>query len=69
MLPKDIESLGVTVTDDLVNTLKWCDAVNMLRIQNERTDVKFFPSNREYSKLFGLDREKFNKVKKDIFKS
>ncbi len=66
LLPKDIESLGVTVTDDLVNTLKWCDAVNMLRIQNERTDVKFFPSNREYSKLFGLDREKFNKVKKDV---
>lgn len=66
LLPKDIEFLGVTVTDDLVNTLKWCDAVNMLRIQNERTDVKFFPSNREYSKLFGLDREKFNKVKKDV---
>ena len=66
LLPKDIESLGVTATDDLVNTLKWCDAVNMLRIQNERTDVKFFPSNREYSKLFGLDREKFNKVKKDV---
>ena len=66
LLPKDIESLGVTVTDDLVNTLKWCDAVNMLRIQNERTDVKFFPSNREYSKLFGLDRKKFEKVKKDV---
>ncbi len=66
LLPKDIESLGVTATDDLVNTLKWCDAVNMLRIQNERTDIKFFPSNREYSKLFGLDREKFNKVKKDV---
>tara|TARA_B100000614_G_C14515601_1_gene480393 strand:+ start:290 stop:1240 length:951 start_codon:yes stop_codon:yes gene_type:complete len=66
LLPKDIESLGVTVTDDLVNTLKWCDAVNMLRVQNERTDIKFFPSNREYSKLFGLDREKFEKVKKDV---
>ena len=66
LLPKDIESLGVTVTDDLVNTLKWCDAVNMLRVQNERTDIKFFPSNREYSKLFGLDREKFEKVNKDV---
>ncbi len=42
LLPKYIESLGVKVSDDLIQTLKWCDAVNMLRIQNERTDINFF---------------------------
>ncbi|MBJ25925.1 MAG: aspartate carbamoyltransferase [Flavobacteriaceae bacterium] len=66
LLPKHIESLGVKVGDDLIQTLKWCDAVNMLRIQNERTDVNFFPSTREYSRLYGLDKVKFEKVKKDI---
>ena len=54
------------VSDDLIQTLKWCDAVNMLRIQNERTDINFFPSTREYSRLYGLDKVKFEKVKKDI---
>ena len=66
LLPKHIESLGVEVSDDLIQTLKWCDAVNMLRIQNERTDINFFPSKREYSRLYGLDKVKFEKVKKDI---
>ena len=66
LLPKYIESLGVKVSDDLIQTLKWCDAVNMLRIQNERTDINFFPSTREYSRLYGLDKVKFEKVKKDI---
>ena len=66
MLPKHIESLGVSYSDNLTQTLKWCDAVNMLRIQNERTELNFFPSTREYSRLYGLDKEKFEKIKKDI---
>ena len=66
LLPKHIKSLGVKVSDDLIQTLKWCDAVNMLRIQNERTDINFFPSTREYSRLYGLDKVKFEKIKKDI---
>ena len=66
LLPKHIESLGVSYNDNLIQTLKWCDAVNMLRIQNERTELNFFPSTREYSRLYGLDKEKFEKIKKDI---
>ena len=66
LLPKHIESLGVSYSDNLTQTLKWCDAVNMLRIQNERTELNFFPSTREYSRLYGLDKEKFEKIKKDI---
>ena len=66
LLPKHIESLGVSYSDNLIQTLKWCDAVNMLRIQNERTELNFFPSTREYSRLYGLDKEKFEKIKKDI---
>jgi len=66
LLPKHIESLGVSYSDNLTQTLKWSDAVNMLRIQNERTELNFFPSTREYSRLYGLDKEKFEKIKKDI---
>ena len=66
LLPKHIESLGISYSDNLIQTLKWCDAVNMLRIQNERTELNFFPSTREYSRLYGLDKEKFEKIKKDI---
>lgn len=66
LLPKHIESLGVSYSDNLIQTLKWCDAVNILRIQNERTELNFFPSTREYSRLYGLDKEKFEKIKKDI---
>lgn len=66
LLPRHIESLGISYSDNLTQTLKWCDAVNMLRIQNERTELNFFPSTREYSRLYGLDKEKFEKIKKDI---
>ena len=66
LLPKHIKSLGVSYSDNLTQTLKWSDAVNMLRIQNERTELNFFPSTREYSRLYGLDKEKFEKIKKDI---
>lgn len=66
LLPKHIASLGVQVSTDLIKTLKWCDAVNMLRVQNERMQLSYFPSNREYSKLYGLNAEVMNRLKKDI---
>ena len=66
LLPKHIASLGVEVSTDLVKTLKWCDAVNMLRVQNERMQLSYFPSNREYSQLFGLNGEVIKKLRKDI---
>ena len=49
LIPKYIQSLGVSVETDLRKTLEWCDVANMLRIQLERQDIKFFPSIREYT--------------------
>ena len=66
LIPRHIESLGVDVSYNLIDTLKWCDAVNMLRIQNERMNVKFFPSNREYSQLYGLNEDIIKKIKNEI---
>ena len=54
------------MSTDLMQTLKWCDAVNMLRIQNERMNLKYFPSTREYAQLYGLDAKKITKLKKEI---
>ena len=64
LIPRHISSLGVEVDYDLVRTLKWCDAVNMLRIQLERQDIKYFPSLREYSLLYGLDIDMLNSLEK-----
>ena len=66
LIPKHIESLGVKMSTDLMQTLKWCDAVNMLRIQNERMNLKYIPSTREYAQLYGLDAKKIMKLKKEI---
>lgn len=70
LIPKHIESLGVKVETDLLSALKWCDVVNMLRIQIERqsTDDQFnlFPSLREYTMLFGLNKEVLDRVGKEI---
>ena len=66
LIPKHIEALGVKMSTDLMKTLKWCDAVNMLRIQNERMNLKYFPSTREYAQLYGLDAKKITKLKKEI---
>jgi aspartate carbamoyltransferase catalytic subunit len=66
LLPKHIESLGVTVESNLRNALEWCDAANMLRVQNERMDVNYFPSTREYAQQYGLDKALLDSLKKEI---
>ena len=66
LIPKHIESLGVKVEHDLMKALNWCDVANMLRIQLERQDIKYFPSLREYSMLYGLDKERVEKLNKEI---
>jgi aspartate carbamoyltransferase catalytic subunit len=66
LIPKYIESLGVKVETDLRNTLEWCDVANMLRIQLERQDIKFFPSIREYTMLYGLDKTLLDSLSKKI---
>lgn len=66
LIPKHIQYLGVSVSTDLMETLKWCDAVNMLRVQNERMDLNYFPSTREYAQLYGLNLKKLERIKKEI---
>jgi len=66
LIPKHIEKWGVLVEHDLKKALEWCDIANMLRIQLERQDVNYFPSLREYTKLYGLDLELLNSLSKKI---
>ncbi|MCF8254509.1 MAG: aspartate carbamoyltransferase catalytic subunit [Bacteroidia bacterium] len=66
LIPKHIQSLGVKVEHDLMKALAWCDVANMLRIQLERQDTKYFPSLREYSMLYGLDKERLESLEKEI---
>ena len=67
LIPKEIESLDVSIETDIIKALKWSDAVNVLRVQKERMQKSYFPNDREYSMLFGLDAKKINNIKKDIF--
>jgi aspartate carbamoyltransferase catalytic subunit len=66
LIPRHIKSLGVEVETDLKKALEWADVANMLRIQLERQDIKFFPSLREYSMMYGLTQDILDSLKKDI---
>ncbi len=66
LIPRYIESLGVTVESDLRKALEWCDVANMLRVQNERMDVNFFPSTREYAQQYGVDKNLLDSLSKEI---
>lgn len=66
LIPKHIESLGVKVESNLRKALEWCDAANMLRVQNERMDVNYFPSTREYAQQYGLDKQLLDSLNKEI---
>ncbi|MGV6832299.1 MAG: aspartate carbamoyltransferase catalytic subunit [bacterium] len=66
LMPHHIESLGVTVETDLKKALEWCDVANMLRVQNERMDVSYFPSTREYVMQYGVNKDLLNSLSKKI---
>src|ERR1044071_6957903 len=66
LIPKYIGALGVKVEHNLRKALEWCDVANMLRIQLERQDIKYFPSLREYTMLYGLDKERLDSLNKEI---
>ncbi|CAM3632233.1 aspartate carbamoyltransferase catalytic subunit [Flavobacterium gelidilacus] len=66
LIPKYIESLGVLVEPNLRKALEWCDVANMLRVQNERLDVNYFPSTREYTQQYGLDKTLLDSLNKEI---
>ncbi|MFA4871244.1 MAG: aspartate carbamoyltransferase catalytic subunit [Pedobacter sp.] len=66
LIPKHIESLGVKVEHNLIKALNWCDVANMLRIQMERQDIKYFPSLREYAMMYGLNKQILDNLDKEI---
>ncbi|MGB0836820.1 MAG: aspartate carbamoyltransferase catalytic subunit [Flavobacteriaceae bacterium] len=66
LIPKYAKSLGVKVSHNLEEALQWADVVNSLRVQNERMDVSYFPSTREYAKLFGINKEILSKLDKEL---
>jgi aspartate carbamoyltransferase catalytic subunit len=66
LIPKYISSMGVKVEHNLKKALEWCDVANMLRIQLERQEIKYFPSIREYTLQYGLTKEILDSLDKKI---
>ena len=66
LIPKFIDRLGVKVETNLLKALNWCDVANMLRIQLERQDISYFPTLREYSMQYGLNKEILDSLEKEI---
>ena len=66
LIPKYIDSLSVKHVSNLKEALNWCDVANVLRIQLERQNVKYFPSLREYSMVYGINKEVLDSLDKEI---
>jgi aspartate carbamoyltransferase catalytic subunit len=66
LLPRYIRELGVQVELDVKRALQWCDVANVLRIQLERQQIKYFPSLREYSLYYGINKALLDSLDKEI---
>jgi aspartate carbamoyltransferase catalytic subunit len=66
LIPRHMHELGVKVEYNLEKALRWCDVANVLRIQLERQDIRYFPSLREYVMLYGINRQILDNLGKDI---
>lgn len=66
LLPKHIGELGVKISTDIKEALAWCDVANVLRIQLERQHSSYFPSLREYSQYFGVNKQLLDTLDKEI---
>ncbi|HMQ47520.1 MAG TPA: aspartate carbamoyltransferase catalytic subunit [Saprospiraceae bacterium] len=66
LIPKHIHQLGVEVSYNVDDSLQWCDVANILRIQLERQDIKYFPSLREYATYFGINKARLQRLDKKI---
>jgi len=66
LIPKYIGKLNVGIETNLRNALEWCDVANMLRVQNERMDISYFPTTREYTQQFGLNKAILDSLNKEI---
>ena len=66
LLPKYIEKIGVEVESNLRSALEWCDVANMLRVQNERMEISYFPTTREYTQQYGVNKALLDSLPKEI---
>ncbi|RUA11967.1 MAG: aspartate carbamoyltransferase, partial [Flavobacteriia bacterium] len=66
LIPKYITQLGVGYEKNLRKALEWCDVANVLRVQHERMDIKYFPSVREYTQMYGINKELLDSIDKEI---
>jgi aspartate carbamoyltransferase catalytic subunit len=66
LIPKYITSIGVEVETNLRSALEWCDVANMLRVQNERMDISYFPTTREYTQQYGVNKKLLDSLKNEI---
>jgi aspartate carbamoyltransferase catalytic subunit len=66
LIPKYIEKLGVHISHNIDETLQWCDVANVLRIQLERQNTKYFPSLREYALYYGVNKKRLENLQKEI---
>ena len=66
LIPKYIDKLGVKVETNLRKALNWCDIANMLRVQNERMEISYFPTTREYTQQYGVTKELLESLDKEI---
>ena len=66
LIPKYIDKLGVKVETNLRKALNWCDIANMLRVQNERMEISYFPTTREYTQQYGVTKALLESLDKEI---
>ena len=66
LMPRHIEKLDVEVETNLRKALEWCDVANMLRVQNERMEISYFPTTREYTQQFGVNKSLLDSLNKEI---
>jgi aspartate carbamoyltransferase catalytic subunit len=66
LIPKYIEKLGVSYEGNLRKALEWCDVANMLRVQNERMEISYFPTTREYTQQYGVNKALLDSLGKEI---
>ena len=66
LIPKHIDKLGVKVETNLRKALNWCDIANILRVQNERMEISYFPTTREYTQQYGVTKDLLESLDKEI---
>lgn len=66
LIPKYIKELGIKVELNVRKALEWCDVANVLRIQLERQQLKYFPSLREYALYYGINRDLLDSLNKEV---